>query len=127
MFTAVALILEFISVRLGGQKNDAITAEAGSSMPHSAAARRKFISRKRKHSVSSSRNVKNEPGTENVFHGFGGESSAPVCSENFLRTCYSPHISASISRVSLHVRKFQGLDQKSDGLNAGFQSGERCL
>lgn len=77
-----------------GQKNDAITAEAGSSMPHSTAAHRKFISCKRKHSVSSPGNVKNEPGTGNLFHGSCGESSPPVYSWNFLQTYYSPHFSA---------------------------------
>lgn len=106
-----------------GQKNDAITAEAGSSMPHSMAAHRKFISCKRKHSVSSSGNVKNEPGTENVFHGSCGESSAPFYSWNFLQTCYSPHFSASISRVFPHVRKFQN----SAGQNTGFQGSHGSL
>lgn len=102
-----------------GQKNDAITAEAGSSMPHSTAAHRKFISCKRKHSVSSSGNVKNEPGTENEFHGSCGKSSTPFYSWSFLQTCYSPHFSASISRIFLHVRKFLGLDQNSAGQNTG--------
>lgn len=76
---------------------------------------------RRKHSVSSSGNVKNDPGTENVFHGSCGESSAPFYSWNSLQTCYSPHFSASISRVFLHVRKFLGLDQNSAGQNTGFQ------
>lgn len=108
-----------------GQKNDAITAEAGSSIPHSTAAHRKFISCKRKHSVGSS--GKNEPGTENVFHGSCGGSSAPFYSWNFLQTRYSPHFLASISRVFLHVRKFLGLDQNSAGQNTGFQGSHGSL
>lgn len=111
----------------GAQKNDAITAEAGSSMPHSTAAHRKFISCKRKHSVSSSGNGKNEPGTENVFRGSCGERSAPFYGRNFLQTCSSPHFSASISRGFLHVSKFLGSDQNSAGQSTGFQGSRSNL